>query len=156
MYSETCIDWSCSKAETLLRKADTFDLVYFLYASLSRISKVKTVKRTLLQTDNFFQSSGKKASCLTRTWKKILGISEKQRNKKKHFPKRNIFLNFKTTIFFFWFHFAILKGVWYFWVELCIFFSKFLSATNSCFASLKAISNRDIDFEYKNINIYTK
>ena len=38
------------------------------------ISKAETVKTTLLQTDNFFQSSDKKATCLTRTQRKILGI----------------------------------------------------------------------------------
>ena len=51
---ETCINWSHSKAQILIRKTDTFDTVCFLHASLSRISKAKTVKRTLLQTDNFF------------------------------------------------------------------------------------------------------
>ena len=55
-----------------------FDPVCFLYASLSHISKAETVKRTLLQTDNFFQSSDKKVTCLTQTQIKVLGISEKQ------------------------------------------------------------------------------
>ena len=50
---ETCINKYCSKAETLLRRTDTFDTVCFLYTSLARISKAKTVKRTLLQTDFF-------------------------------------------------------------------------------------------------------
>ena len=95
VYSETCIDWSCSKAKTLLRKADTFDLVYFLYASLSRICKVKTVKRRLLQTDNFFQSSEKNVTCLTPTQIKILEISEKQR------IKLDIFVNFLKKKHFF-------------------------------------------------------
>ena len=79
VYSKTCINQSCCKAETLLRRADTFDPVCFLYTSLSHISKVETVKRTLLQTDNFFQSSDKKVTCLTRTQIKVLGISKKQR-----------------------------------------------------------------------------
>ena len=48
-----------------------------LYASFSRISKAKSVNRTLLQTDNFFQFSDKKTTCLTRAQIKILGISEK-------------------------------------------------------------------------------
>ena len=36
---------SIEKAETLLRRTDTFDPVCFLYASLSCISKSKTVKK---------------------------------------------------------------------------------------------------------------
>ena len=75
--SETCINRSCSKAETLLRRTGTFDPVCFLYASLSHISKAETVQRILLQTDNFFHSSGKKDTCYT--WTQIKGISEKQR-----------------------------------------------------------------------------
>ena len=96
VYSETCINQSCSKAETLLRRTDTFDPVCFLYASLSHISKVETVKRTLLQTDKFFQSSDKKVTCLTRTQIKVLGISKKQR------IKSDIFLNVlkKRHLFF--------------------------------------------------------
>ena len=96
VYGETCINQSCSKAETLLRRTDTFDPVCFLYASLSHISKVETVKRTLLQTDNFFQSSDKKVTCLTRTQIKVLGISKKQR------INSDIFLNVlkkSTSIF---------------------------------------------------------
>ena len=72
---ETCINWSCSKAKTFLRSTDTFDPVCFLYASLWHISKAKTIKRTLLQADKFFQSSAKKTTRLTRTQIKILGIS---------------------------------------------------------------------------------
>ena len=79
VFSETCLNQSCSKAETLLRRTDTFDPVCFLYASLSHISNVETVKRTLLQTDNFFQSSDKKVTSLTWTQIKVLRISKKQR-----------------------------------------------------------------------------
>ena len=104
VYSETCINRSCSKAETLLRRTDTFDPVCFLYASLSHISKVETVKRTLLQTDNFFQSSDKNMICLTRTKVKVLEISEKQRINLDIFcqfsQKETPFLYFKTVFFF--------------------------------------------------------
>ena len=105
VFSETCINQACSKAETLLRRTDTFDLVCFLYASLSHISKVETVKRTLLQTDNFFQSSDKKVTCLTWTQIKVLGISKKQRINSDIFvnvlKKKTIyFLYFKAVIFF--------------------------------------------------------
>ena len=53
VYSETLMNWPCPKVETLLRRTYTFDSVCFRYAFLSRISKAKTVKRTLFQTDNF-------------------------------------------------------------------------------------------------------
>ena len=105
VYGETCINQSCSKAETLLRRTDIFDPVCFLYASLSHISKVETVKRTLLQTDNFFQSSDKKVTCLMWTQTKILGISKKQKINPHIFvnvlkKKTHLFLYFKTVIFF--------------------------------------------------------
>ena len=94
--NETCINRSFSKVETLLRRTGTFDPVCFLYASLSRISKVETIKKTLLQTDNFLQSSYKKVTCLTRTQIKVLGISEKQR------ISLDIFVNFfKRKRFFY-------------------------------------------------------
>ena len=57
----------------MLRKPDTFDPVCFLYVFLSRISKAEIVKRTLLQKESFFQSSDKKATCLTPTQIKIFG-----------------------------------------------------------------------------------
>ena len=112
IYSETCINRSCSKAETWLRRAGTLDPVCFLYASLSHISKAETVKRTLLQTDNFFQSSDKKVTCLTRTQIKVLGISEKQRINLDIFvnflKKKRFFLHFKI-VFFFYFILQFLK-----------------------------------------------
>ena len=66
-----------------------------------------TVKRTLLQTDNFF-SPQIKATYLTRTQIKILGISEKQRTKLDifvNFLKKKLFLHFKTITIFFWISF---------------------------------------------------
>ena len=93
VYSETHINRSCSKEETFLRRADTFDPVYFLYASLSHIFKAETIKKTLLQTDNFFQSSDKKVTCLIKI--KLSGISEKQR------INLNIFVNFLKKKYFF-------------------------------------------------------
>ena len=45
-------------------RTDTFDPVCFLYAFLSHISKVETVNRTLLQTDNFFSPQIKKPPAL--------------------------------------------------------------------------------------------
>ena len=115
----------------MFKKTDTFYLVCFLYASLLHISEGETVKRTVLQTDNFFQSSDKKPTCLTRTQRKILGIP---RNRELNwtflsiFSKRNIFLHFKTTFFFI--SICSFEGVQHFWLELAIFYSKLLSATN--------------------------
>ena len=128
MYSETCINWSCSKAETLVRRTDMFDPVCFLYTSLS---KVKTAKWALPQTENFFQSSHKKSACLTRTQLKILGISKKQ------IIKLDIFFNFLKIKFFFYtlkrqYLFAFILQFWmsaillsrtlnlFFQVSLCI------------------------------------
>ena len=111
VYSETCINRSCFKALTLLRRTDTFDPVSFLYASISRISKAETVKMTLLQTGNFFQSSDKKVTCL-------MGIQvlEFKRNREliltflSIFSKRNVFfLHFKKVILFFDFILQFLK-----------------------------------------------
>ena len=101
--SETCINRSCSKAETLLRRTGTFDPVCFLYASLSHISKAETLQSTLLQKDNFFHSSDKKVTCLTRTQIKVLGIFEKQRINLDIFvnflKKNRFFLHFNPVIF---------------------------------------------------------
>ena len=102
---EICINRSCSKTEILLRRTDTFGPVCFIYAFLSPISKAETLKRTLLQTDNFFQSSDKKITCLTPTRIK-LDIFVK-------FLKENIFYTLKQP-------------------------------TKSCFVSLKARSDRDL------------
>ena len=104
VYSETCINWSCFKAEILSSRTGTFDPFCFIYASLSHISKAETVKRALLQTDSFFHSSDKKVTCLTRTEIKVLGISEKQRINLDIFvnflKKKRFFLHFKIVFFF--------------------------------------------------------
>ena len=113
MYSEACINRSCSDVETLLERTGTFDPVCFLYASLSRISKAGTVKRALLQTNEFFQSSDKKVNCLTRTQIKVLGILEKKR------IILDIFVNFfKMKLFF-----SLFKTVFFF-ISFCSFWSK--------------------------------
>ena len=102
MYSETCINQSFPEGETLLRRTDTFDLVCFVYASLSRISKAKTVERTLLQTNKFFQSSDKKVNCFTQLT-----------------LKKTFFYNLKQQ--FFLSSFCSFEGVQYFWVKLYLF-----------------------------------
>ena len=131
MYSETCLNRSCSKVETLLRRTDTFDSVCFLYASLSRISKAKNCKEDTASDGWHFQSSDKKAPCLTRTQIKISGIFEKQIIKLDilgNFLKNKHFLHCKTT--FFLISICSFEGVQHFWLELAIFYSKVLSATN--------------------------
>ena len=44
VYRETCLNRSCSRAENLLRRTDTFDPICFLYTFLLRISKAKNCK----------------------------------------------------------------------------------------------------------------
>ena len=119
-----------------------FDPACFLYASLSCISKAKTVKRTLLETDNVLQSSNKKATCLTRTQIIILGIFEKQRT------ELDIFVNFLKKKHFFYtlsnscfISFYLFKEERCFWVELCIFFSTLPSFTNQ---QLSCVTERNI------------
>ena len=117
VYNETCLNRSCSYVETLLKRTDTFDPICFLYASLSRISKAETVKRALLQTDDFFQSSDKKVNCLTRTQIKVLGIFEKKRiilDIFVNFFKMKLFFSHFKTVFFFFFHFAVFEVKRYF------------------------------------------
>ena len=110
---ETFVNRSCCKTETLLRRTYTFDLVYFLYASLLCISKEKTVWGTLLQTNTFLQSSDKKSTSPTLTQIKILGIYEKQKIKLDIFvnfvEKKKQFSRFQTNNDFFLFHFSSLK-----------------------------------------------
>ena len=117
-----------------------FDPACFLYASLSCISKAKTVKRTLLETDNVLQSSNKKATCLTRTQIIILGIFEKQRT------KLDIFVNFLKKKHNFLFHFTFLKKSDVLESSSVSFFPRCpLLPTNNCLASLNAISDRDLE-----------
>ena len=88
-----------------MRRTYTFNPVCFLYASLSRISKAETVIRRLFQTDNLFQPSDKKVTCLMRTQIKALGIFEEQRINFDIFvnflKKKLVFLHFKTLYFFY-------------------------------------------------------
>ena len=143
MYCDTCINRSCSKAETLFRRTDTLDLICFLYASLSHISKAETVKRALLQTDNFFSVIRLKNNLLYPDTKKNFRNSEKQRIKlnifvnflkKKHFftLQSNIFFNFNLK---FWRSATLLTRTRYllFQVALC-------NQPTIVFAPLKAIS----------------
>ena len=144
MYSQTCLNWSCSKAETLLRRTDTLDPVGFLYAFLSCISKAKNCKGDIASDRYYFQSS---APCLTRTQIKILGISEKQGIKLDIFvnflKKKQFFLHFKATIFF-WFQFAILKKCNTFDSNSRSFFPICsLQATSNCFCATES----DIDLQ---------
>ena len=101
----------------------------FYMLSFHAFLKRKTVKRTLPQTDNIFSPQLKKTSCLTRT--QISGISEKQRIKLNifvNFLKKKNFFTLQSSIFFIsiW----SFEGVQLFWLELAIFYSKLLSATN--------------------------
>ena len=122
MYSNTCLNRSSSKAETLLKRTDTFSFHAFL--------KRKTVRRKLLQTGNIFSPQLNKTPCLTRTQK----FQEFPRNRELNwtflsiFSERIIFLHFRTTMFLI--SICSFEGVQHFWLELAIFYSKLLSATN--------------------------
>ena len=100
MYSETCLNRSCSKAETLLRRTDTFDPVSFLYAFLSRISEAKNCKEDTASDGQHFQSSDKKTPCLTRTQK----FQEFPRNRELNWTflsisQKEIFFTLQNNIF---------------------------------------------------------
>ena len=146
MYSETCLNRSCSKAETLLRKTDKFDPVYFLYAFFSRIFKAKNCKEDTAWDRYLFQCSDKKAPCLTWTRTKILGISEEKRIKldiSVNFLKKKCFFTFQNNNFFF-ISICSFERVQHFWFELCIFIpSCFLQPTNNCFCATES----DIDLQ---------
>ena len=147
MYSDTCINRSCSKVDNFLKRTDTFDLACFLYTSLSHISTAETAKRALLRTDNFFSPQIRKATCLTRTQRKFLGIL---RNRELNWTflsifSKKLFLYFKAIMILsdfilqFWRSTILLSRTLY------LFFPSFpLQPSNSYFASLKAISDRHL------------
>ena len=142
---ETCLNQSCSKKKVLLRRADSFDDACFLYSSLLCISKLKTVKRTLLQTDNFFSPQRKNSPALRGHKSKFQEFSKNRELNWKFlliFLKIHIFLHFETAIFFL-FHFAALKECVLLSRTLYIFSSLLFATNQSCFASLKTISDRD-------------
>ena len=135
MYGKTCLNRSCSKAETLLRRTVTvsqtrFILPVFYMLSFHSFLKQKTVKRTLLQTDNISSPQIKKHPALT----KISGIPEESFVnflKKKHFftPQNNIFL----------FQFAVLKECNTFGSNsLSLVLSCPLQPTNNCFCATES------------------
>ena len=101
--------------------------------------KWKTVKRTLLQMDNFFSPHLKKHPALR---EHISGISDKKRNWTflSIFSKGNIFLHFKTT--FFKFKFGVLKECNIFDSNALFFIpSCFLQPTNNCFCAIESNIN---------------
>ena len=131
----------------MLRRTDTFDPVCFLYVFLSRISNMKTVKRTLLQTNNFFQSWDRKAISLAPTQTRILGISEKQRIKLEilvKFLKKKHFLHLKTIIIYFLISYFSLSAMLFSQTLYLFFLCCSLQPTNSCFVSLNAISYKNL------------
>ena len=115
----------------------------FYMLSFHAFLKWKTVKRTLLETDNIFSPQIKKGPCLKRTQIKILGISEKQRIKLDifvNFLKKKHFFTLQNNIFFyfnlqFWRSATLLTRTRYllFQVALC-------NQPTIVFAPLKAIS----------------
>ena len=131
----------------MLRKTNTFDPVYFLYAFLHASLKRKPQRGHRWTT--FFQSSDEKVTCLTPTQIKILGIFEKQRIKLDTFVKflkKKHFLHFTTIIIFFYFILQFLKECDTFKSNSVSFFLSYsLKPTNTCFVSTKVISDRDLE-----------
>ena len=95
------------------------------------------------------QSSDKKVTCLTRAQIKILGISDKERIN-VHFSQfsQKHFFTLQKFFYIFFFLFSFLQ----FWRNVNTFDSSSVSfipncslqPTSSCFASLKVISDRDL------------
>ena len=113
----------CWEGQTRLIPSVFYMLSYHVF--LNR----KTVKRTLLQTDNIVSSQIKKHP-YTNTNKNFRNFRETELNSTflSIFSKRNIFCTLKQQYFFF--SFCSFEGVQHFWLEFYIFFSKLLSATN--------------------------
>ena len=101
VYNETCMNRSCSKAETLLRKKGTFYLVCMLHISLKR----KPQRGHCFRRTTFFSSQIQKVTCLRRTQIKFLGILD-------------IFVNFLKKKRFFFLHFKIVN------ISCCSFWRK--------------------------------
>ena len=103
----------------------------FYMLSFHAFLKRKTVQRTLLQTDNIFSPQLKKTPCLTRTKK----FQEFPRNRELNWTFLSIYSQKKTFFYtskqhFFFISIWSFEGVRLFWLELAIFYSKLLSATN--------------------------
>ena len=131
MYSETCLNRSCSKAETLLRRTGMLSFHTFL--------KQKTVKRTLLQTDNIFSPQIKKHSALR--GHKTFRNSRETENYIGHFcqfsQKETFFYTSKQH--FFLFQFAVLKECNTFDSNsLSFILSCSLQPTNNCFCATES------------------
>ena len=123
---------SCSKAETLSRRTDTFDPVSFPVYMLSfhAFLKRKTVKRTLLQADNIFSPQIKKQPAL-RGHKNFRNFRETE-NQIRHFcqcSQKETFFYTSTQHFLFLISICSFEGVHTF-DSNSLSFSKLLSATN--------------------------
>ena len=103
--------------------------VFYMF-SFHAFLKQKTVKRTLLQTDNIFSPQIKKHPALRghKNFRYSREIQKHIRHFCKFSEKETFFLHFKTT--FFLISICSFEGVQYFWLKLAIFYSKLLSATN--------------------------
>ena len=119
-------------------------LSVFYLLSFHAFLKWKTVKRTLLQTDNILSHQLKKTPWLKRTQK----FQEFPRNRELNwtflsiFSKRNIFLHFKAA--FFLFQFEVLKECNSFDSNSLSFIpSCSLQPTNNCFCATES----DIDLQ---------
>ena len=118
--------------------------ILLFYAPLKQLNR----KEDTASEENFFQFSGKKSRLSHADRNKSFTNSEKRR------IKLNIFVNFLKDKHFFYIlrqqqffliSFCSFEGVRYFLVELLSFFPSYpMEPTNSCFASLKAIWDSDL------------
>ena len=138
VYSGTCINrYALKRSTDTFRRTDTPDLVCFLYASLSHISKAET----------FFQSSDKKATCLLPY--KNFRNSEKQIIKLEifvNFLKKKHFLHFKTGKILFDFILQFWKSTIYLSRSQYLFYT-LPSATNQ---QLFCVTESDIGKDFLN------
>ena len=93
VHSEACINRSCSKAETLLRKTDTCDIVCFLYTFLLYLSKA--VEKDIASDEQLFSVLRLKSHLSHADRNESFTDSEKQRF------NLNIFVNFLKKKHFF-------------------------------------------------------
>ena len=103
----------------------------FYMLSFQEFLKQKTVKRTLLQTDNISSSHIKKYPALR--GHKNFRNSRQTENYIGHFInflKKKHFFTLQNNKFFFLISICSFEGVQHFWLELAVFYSKLLSATN--------------------------
>ena len=111
MYSETCLNRNALKRRPYWEGQTRFIQSVFYMISFHAFLKQKTVKRTLLPTDNVFSPQIKKDPALhghktfRNSWE-----TENCIGHFCHFSQKETFFYTSKQHFFFWFQFAVLKA----------------------------------------------